>query len=269
MLERMAEAGARRSTLSEEIAHQLIQSILDGKFRFGERLPPERDLARYLNVGRPTLREAIRVLSMLGLVDVRHGEGCFVVDKHADFIGRAFSWALLLDTQSVEELIEARVAIESTLAALAAERADAVQIARLREFVDAMELAGTEFKLFVPPDLSFHLTIAEAARNVTLSRLLFAIQSLLKQWIERALRESPNTFAQALEQHKAILTAIERRDAEGARAAMTAHVQHVGDVIRHAPSAPRSRVTRSTASAADTPPVVIAPAAIRNDPAAD
>lgn len=244
MLRHMTASDVRRGTLSEEIAHQLIQSILDGKFRFGERLPPERDLARYLNVGRPTLREAIRVLSMLGLVDVRHGEGCFVVDRHADFIGRAFSWALLLDSQSVEELIEARVAIESALAALAALRADATQVARLREFVDAMELAGTEYKLFVPPDLGFHLTIAEAARNVTLSRLLFAIQSLLKEWIERALRESQSTFEQAVVQHKAILSAIERRDAEAARLAMALHVQHVGDVIRHASVSPRTRTAR-------------------------
>jgi GntR family transcriptional repressor for pyruvate dehydrogenase complex len=219
-----------RSILSEEIAHRLIDGILKGRFRFGERLPPERELARYMNVGRPTLREALRVLSMLGLVDVRHGEGTFVVDNHADFLSRAFSWTVLLDSQSIDELIETRIAVESMLAELAAQRADPGEINELRRLVDRMRVGGTARKS--KADLDFHLMIANAARNLTLSRTLFAIQSLLKQWIDRALNASQESHAVIYAQHRAIFEAVEARDPKAASAAMRTHVRHVGELLR-------------------------------------
>jgi len=219
-----------RSILSEEIAHRLIDGILRGRFRFGERLPPERELARYMNVGRPTLREALRVLNMLGLVDVRHGEGTFVVDNHADFLSRAFSWTVLLDSQSIDELIDTRVAVESMLAELAAQRADPKEIDELRSLVARMRVGGTDYKS--KADLDFHLVIAKAARNLTLSRTLFAIQSLLKQWIDRALNASQGSHAAIYDQHCAILQALEARDPMAASEAMRAHVRHVGELLR-------------------------------------
>ena len=78
-----------RANLSEDIADRLVRAILDGRFRFGEKLPPERELAKYFNVGRPTVREAITTLRVIGLVEVRQGEGTFIVDEHAGFIAKA------------------------------------------------------------------------------------------------------------------------------------------------------------------------------------
>lgn len=221
-----------RPTLSEEIARRLIDSIVTGRFRFGERLPPERELARLMNVGRPTLREAMRVLSVLGLVDVRHGDGTYVVDNHADFISRAFSWTVLLDSRSIDELIETRIAVESALAELAAQRADADEINELRRALATMRNGDADTKRVSKADLDFHLLIAQAGRNLTLSRTLFAIQSLLKQWIDSALRVAQNGRANIYEQHRAIFEAIEARDPQAASAAMRAHVRHVGDLLR-------------------------------------
>lgn len=221
-----------RGTLSEEIARSLIDGIMTGRFRFGERLPPERELARYMNVGRPTLREALRVLSMLGLVDVRHGDGTFVVDNHADFLSRAFGWTVLLDSQSIDELVDTRTAVESMLAELAAQRADPGEIKELRRLVRTMAEAGTDFRSFSRADLDFHLAIAKAGRNLTLSRTLFATQSLLKEWVGRALRASPYSYSSVYEQHLAIFEALEARDAPAASAAMRAHLRHVGDLLR-------------------------------------
>src|SRR5205085_7063667 len=110
----------KRSNLSDEIADRIIGYILDGRFAFGEKLPGERDLAASLDVGRPTVREALRALTIVGMVEVRPGEGAFVVNNHADFVARAFSWAMLLDPQTTDEVVEARTAIETELAGLAA-----------------------------------------------------------------------------------------------------------------------------------------------------
>jgi GntR family transcriptional repressor for pyruvate dehydrogenase complex len=220
------------ATLSEEIAHRLINSIVSGRFRFGERLPPERELARYMNVGRPTLREALRVLSMLGLVDVRHGDGTFVVENHADFIARAFSWTILLDRRSVDELIDARAAVESMLAELAAQRADPGEVLQLRRLVHTMQEAAHDAKSFSKADLEFHLVIARSARNLTLSRSLFALQSLLKEWVSRALPAAPDSYQLVCEQHRGILDAIEDRDGAAANSAMRTHLGYVGNLLR-------------------------------------
>ena len=213
--------------LSEEIADRLIANILNGSFQFGEKLPAERELAKYLNVGRPTVREALRALSVIGLVEVRPGEGAYVVNDHPRFVAKAFSWAVLLDAPTAREVIEARVAIETELAGLAAERASEEELERVRAHVRGMEVSGGDAQASADEDLGFHLAIAAAAENQTLARILSAIQSLMKQWILRALITGGAGEA-ALDDHRRILNALEKRDVEAARSAMRTHLESMG-----------------------------------------
>ena len=111
----------RRVSLAEEVADQLISAIVTGQFALGDRLPPERELAALFQVARPTLREAMRTLSVIGFVEVRSGEGTFVAERHADYVAKAFSWSVLFDVQTAREVVQTRVAIETELARLAAE----------------------------------------------------------------------------------------------------------------------------------------------------
>jgi GntR family transcriptional repressor for pyruvate dehydrogenase complex len=223
-------APIRRVNLSEEIADRLTRHILSGRFKFGERLPTERDLAKYLDVGRPTVREAIRTLSVVGLVDVRPGGGTFVVDHHADFVAKAFSWTMLLDPRSMREVVEVRAAVESELARLASRRANDQQIATLRDLVTIMESAPDNADRFAAADVDFHMTVASAADNLSLNRLMEAIQSLLKQWVQRALTK-PATFELALDQHRRIANAIQARDEDEAAVAARAHVESMGALV--------------------------------------
>lgn len=217
-------APLKRSTLSDEIADRIIASILNGKYKFGEKLPPERDLARYLNVGRPTVREAIRALTVIGLIEVRQGEGTFVVNDHASFVAKAFGWAVLLDARTATEVAETRIAIETESAGLAATRASGEQLAELRRTLAKMRRHQTDRLRFSEADLEFHLALAQATGNAILVRLLEAIRSLLSQWITQALSR-PATFETALVQHEEILAAVESGDAEGARLAMRHHLE--------------------------------------------
>jgi GntR family transcriptional repressor for pyruvate dehydrogenase complex len=228
----------KRSNLSEEIAARVIGYILEGRFQFGEKLPAERDLASHLDVGRPAVREALRALTVIGMVEVRPGEGAFVVNHHAEFVARAFSWAMLLDPQATGEVIEARTAIETHLAGLAAERADETVVAALDELIARLKRQAGDRTAFAATDIEFHLAIAEAARNVTLARLLGATQALLRQWIERAL-ERPGTAKAAVAQHRAIRNAIAEHDVAGAREAMRRHVTQMGALVRNTPAGSR------------------------------
>jgi GntR family transcriptional repressor for pyruvate dehydrogenase complex len=220
----------QRSNLSEEIADRLIKQILEGRYEFGARLPPERDIARLLGVGRPSVREAIRILSVLGLIEVRAGEGTFVVDEHATFVAKAFSWAALLDPRTIQDVVETRTAIESELAGLTASRAGEDTLRALASFVDEMRQSSGDIPRFSAADLNFHLTIADAAGNITLSRLLFATQSLLRDWIERALSKQ-SAYGRAIDQHTVILAAIRDRDVLRARHETRIHVAEMGELL--------------------------------------
>ncbi|MEO7296376.1 MAG: FadR/GntR family transcriptional regulator [Candidatus Limnocylindria bacterium] len=227
---RRAPKPVRRTSLGEEIADRLITSILNGKFAFGERLPAERDLARYLDIGRPTLREAIRILSAIGLVEVRHGEGMFVVDEHSRFVAKAFSWAFLLDARTIADVVDTRLAIESELSVLAAERGTLEDFRCLAELIRTMEESRGNPKRFAAADLEFHLTIARAADNMILGRLLNAIRSVLERWIDRAL-SVPSVDDLAIEQHRRIADGISARDPVRARGAMREHLIAMAAVI--------------------------------------
>jgi GntR family transcriptional regulator, transcriptional repressor for pyruvate dehydrogenase complex len=220
----------RRSKLSEEVADQLVDNILSGKFIFGQKLPAERDLAGYLDVARPTLREALHALRVIGLLEVRPGEGTFVVNRHADFVAKAFSWAVLLDHQAVGDIVESRIAIESELAGLAAVRASPGDLRQLDSIVGTMRTSQGNRDKFAAADLEFHLLLGRSARNTTLDRLLEAIRSLLKMWILKALAD-PTVYSEAVAHHEQILLALHRRDPEGARRAMRTHLHVMGQKL--------------------------------------
>lgn len=188
------------------------------------RIPPERDLCQTLEAGRSSVREALKALEVMGLVESRLGDGTFVCDR-----SRFLSAPLLLAIASspdvdIRELTEARRLIESELAALAAARASAEDLERIGAYLDEMENAGDDLERSLKADLAFHLAIAETARNQILMNALELIRNLTRQWIRDALRLA-NVPSQALEQHKNIFLAIAKRHPENARAAMTAHVE--------------------------------------------
>lgn len=223
----------KHATLSEEIAERLVQSILAGKFEFGEQLPPERDLAKYLDVGRPTLREALRTLSVLGLLEVRRGEGTFIVNQHSAFVSRAFGWAVLLDPGPVRQVAELRVAIESETARLAARRATADDHQQLDTLVHAMEAVTAEPVEFAQHDIRFHLELARMADNVMLERVLVAIRSLLERWIGGAL-QLENAGEMALYHHRRIADAVRRNDEVAAATEMREHIEATAKLMETA-----------------------------------
>ncbi len=215
---------SRRKTVASDICEQLAGFIVRGDWSPGMRIPPERDLCQMLEAGRSSVREALKALEVMGLVESRLGDGTFVCDR-----SRFLSAPLLLAIASspdvdVRELTEARRLIESELAALAAARATAADLERIGAYLDEMENAGEDFERFLKADLAFHLAIAETARNQILMNALELIRNLTRQWIRDALRLA-NVPGQALEQHKNIFLAIAKRHPESARAAMTAHVE--------------------------------------------
>jgi GntR family transcriptional repressor for pyruvate dehydrogenase complex len=205
------------------VARQLVDLLTRGELTPGSRLPPERQLAESLGVGRSAVREALAVLEILGIVQIRPGSGTYLRGSTSELLPTTLSWGLMLAASRTRELLEVRSGLERTAAALAATHAGPDEVAELRGLVERMRAAVDDLDAFKDADLRFHLAVARIAGNEVLSDLLQAIRSLLRVWVERGLTN--RTQAQdAYREHRAVLEAIADADAAGADAAMRAHM---------------------------------------------
>jgi DNA-binding FadR family transcriptional regulator len=208
--------------LYRQIADQIAALIERGEYDAGQRLPPERDLAKQLGVSRPSVREALIALEVEGYVEVRVGSGVYVMAPRS-----AGAAAPLPADSGPFELIRARWLIEAECAALAAKAATKAQVRAIEEALDAMEADKDQGVMPLGADRLFHLRIAEASGN---SALALVVKTL---WDQRQgplfLRlehhyDTPALWTVAIREHREIVAAIARRDAAGARAAMKRHM---------------------------------------------
>jgi DNA-binding FadR family transcriptional regulator len=208
--------------LYRQIADQIRTLIAKGEAAPGERLPAERDLARRLRVSRPSLREALIALEVEGLLDVRVGSGIYVRRP-----GERHPAAELAGESGPFEVIRARRLIEGECAALAARNASPAQLRAIRKAHGHMLKEAKRHYNPLEADRAFHVNIAEASGN---SALVLVVQTLWDQRmgpLYRALEtklEYPAMAADTVREHQAILAALVRRDAGGARAAMRRHM---------------------------------------------
>lgn len=216
-----------RESAVADIARQLLSQLLSGRIAPGTRLPSERRLAESLQVGRSTIREALKALDVLGIIEVRQGDGTYLRQSTSDLLPQAIEWGLMLGQPQVLDLIEARRHIEMSIAELAAERATDDDIAALRKHLTEMCEAGDDDAAFVEADVAFHLVLARAAGNSVLNDILVSIRSLLRVWIRRAINEAGETRS-TIDEHTAILAAILARSPRGAAEAMRAHLEGAG-----------------------------------------
>jgi GntR family transcriptional repressor for pyruvate dehydrogenase complex len=173
------------------------------------------------------MREALKALTLLGLVDVRHGDGTYLRKADSALLPRVIEWGLLLGEQRTLDLVEARQIIEIDLAGLAAQRRDGSDLAELRHQLARMEQLARDNgdpAEFVDADVAFHLRLAEAARNSALRDVLSGIQALLRAWISRVIAAGDNSDI-SYREHVPIYEAVERGDAAAAESAMEAHMR--------------------------------------------
>lgn len=216
----------RRASLYEGVIERIREYALEAHLRAGDRLPSERDLAGWLHASRSTVKQALVVLEVQGLVETRHGGGTFLLRDDL----MAESVITLLDRrQRLPHVLEARQAIENTLADLAASRRSDTQLAAMRLALEEMATAVSRGEDPIPGDKRFHEAVAAAAQNPLLARFLQEIAPEIGESRAESLRQR-NRPPQSLQQHQEIFEAIRRSDPAGARAAMTRHLASVSDV---------------------------------------
>jgi GntR family transcriptional regulator, transcriptional repressor for pyruvate dehydrogenase complex len=213
-----------RETLTMEVARRLLDYFLSGEVEPGMRIPSERRLAESLGVGRSLVREALKSLHVLGLLEVRQGDGTYLKRTDSELLPQVIEWGLLLGERPALDLVEARAHLEVVVAGLAAERRDARALEDLRGLLTEMRKSSDNPLRFVEADIGFHLRVAEAAGNVILNDMLNGVRALLRVWIRRVVEAAGRT-GPSYKDHVPIFEAIERGDRAGAVAAMAAHME--------------------------------------------
>lgn len=215
----------------EQVMAQIEERILDGRLKAGDHLPSERDLAVLLGVSRPSLRESLRVLEALGVVDIRRGGGA---DGGAVLLAKAgpgfvnlLKLQIALGHFSQTDLLETRIALESWSCSEAASRSTEVDIKDLASILDQMDDPQIETYEFNRLDTAFHVRIAESTENMLTSHLMQSLRiAINRQMIEAYARLSDwrATAREVRQEHRAILDAISNRDSAEAVRLVTSHI---------------------------------------------
>ncbi len=230
----------------EDIAEQIKDAIYRGRLKPGDKLPSERELVEKFRVSRVSIREAFRSLELAGLLKIKRGAGggAYIADLDHHPISRSLSTMLRMGKVSLPDITEARALIEPEIARLAATRASAEDIARLRRAIIEQEQALKKGQLPERFKLEFHRILAHAARNPVLTLLLDSFIDLLSEAISD-LHPTADVVENVIKYHKRVLAAIEKRRPEQAAEVMSRHIvdlqQRLDASARSARRAVRSR----------------------------
>lgn len=215
-----------RSRLYEQVADQISTWIKENGLLPGDRLPPERELAQRLGVSRATLSQALVALEVIGVVVVRHGDGTVLTERART--GPVIE-AIRAHADRLPEIIEARDALESKLAALAAVRRTDADLAAIRAALEEMERDIQAGGRGVDGNERFHGAITAAARSELLTQMMAAIHDLIRETRLESLSQ-PGRPRESLAGHQKVADAIAAGDPDAAAQAMHEHVMLVSDV---------------------------------------
>lgn len=228
MLEMEEVPALSRERLYEQVADYIEGLVDSGKVRSGDRLPPERELAETLHVGRGVIREAVKLLHARGLVTVKPGLGTYIAEMGQNYIAGHLGRYLRMSNQSLNDLNELRQILEVEIAFYAAQRAQEEDLEQMRRAIMQMDEPGVSAERYIEADQSFHLALARSTRNELFPLLLEVVADRLA-----ALRllafQVPGAPQRGQSAHYLLLHAIERQDAAAARQAMVDHMRQVAE----------------------------------------
>ncbi len=214
----------KRESVKDQALEQLRQLIVSGAINANGRLPSERDLAERLGVGRNSVREALKVLEALGLIESRIGEGTFVVAQTGATIGRAIGLSLAAQGGTLVELHDARLMIEASTVRAAATRATKEDLRLLADELHKMDTA-VEFRAYLTADMNFHRVIAKASHNEVIWQIMTNLIDLLEATLQEIHLDSIGTTQEGEGTHHLVYVAILQQNPDAAELAMRKHLE--------------------------------------------
>ena len=220
----------RKARCYQQVAEQIERLILKGVLKPGDCLPPERDLAQKFGVARSSIRDAIRTLEMMGLLEPRQGHGTVVREVSADALVVPLASVLMRKREMIAELVDVRRMIEPALAARAALNASEEELAQLADILERQERKMRRGESTIDEDSEFHYAIALAARNSVVLKVVDLLMDLLRESRTRSL-QVPGRLERSVAGHRRILRALQRRDPNAAEAAVRKHLKEIEEIV--------------------------------------
>lgn len=215
--------------MSNAVIRQIQKMILEGELCEGDKLPPEREMTERFSIGRPALREALKSLEMLGLIERRHGLGNYIVNNIQTSYYEPLSLSFVLSHGSPQDIWEMRCCLEVFAVRKAAEIATPTDILALRSIVKQMMSAET-LSQKASFDRSFHLEIVRIANNTLLYNTMQNISYLMDHFIKKTVHLSnfeDDSIDNIYQEHSAIISAVEKHDPDMAESAMKSHLGNI------------------------------------------
>lgn len=217
-----------KTNLPETIARLIVSRIAKGEYKPGHKLPPEKELMYLFDVGRSTIREAFQALALMGLIDIRPGQGTFIRDVKKETVIQPSLFLPLVDPETTAELLEARMAIEPVVAELAAVRRTENDLSDMSKILNECEEALQSGEPVYSLSAGFHLLLARASRNTVFVRFLESIINLMAA--RGAKIEEYQAFTLwELNSHREILEMVEEQNPSGAKETMLEHLKRSAD----------------------------------------
>lgn len=218
-----------KSTKIYEIVMEQIKDIVKkGELKSGDKLPSERDLCQKLEVSRASVREALKALQMIGLIESKHGEGNYINGNFENSLLEPLSIIFLLLGSKSEDVIELRKIIEPETAALAAQNITKEQLVELKEIMNELN-STSDVETCSSLDKIFHYKIAQASGNLLISTIAFSVSSLIEKYIENSKVHTSNKIVVKV-QHEEIWRALENHNPTAAATAVKRHLELNGSV---------------------------------------
>jgi DNA-binding FadR family transcriptional regulator len=228
----------KSTRIYEEIVRQIKGMIAEGRLKSGDQLPPERDLAEKFLVSRTSVREALRALESLGLIEIRPGEGTFVREVSVESLIQPLALVMASQREAMSELFEARRLLEPLIAGLAATRATRDEVQEMERILDEQATEIAQGRTGFAQDAQFHAALGAAAHNRAITRVLSTLIDLLAQSREESL-SAPGRPERSHQDHRRVLAAIVKHDETGARQAMLDHLVAVERLVFDVPGRAR------------------------------
>lgn len=219
----------RRNKVYEDVARQIQNHILE-HLKPGDMLPPERELGQKFGVSRGSVRDAIRSLELIGLLEPRQGMGTVVREPPADVLVKPLAAVIVQKRKLVGELLDVRKIIEPPLAGRAARHATASQIAEMEQILERQKEKVLRGEMSIEEDSEFHYRIALASDNSVVLRIVDVLMDLLRETRERSL-QTRGRAEKSLAGHRRILAALKRHDPAASEAAMRRHLEEIEHIV--------------------------------------
>ncbi len=224
----------KRTSLSDHVTEEIKARIMRGELKEGDRLPSHDLLSKELGVSRSTLREGFKNLSLMGILEMKPGQGTHIKSLSPSSFLHNLAPTLLMDRATVMELMDARLVVELGTVSLACKNADRSDLEEMERLIREMEgfLRTKDYARYSDLDLRFHFAVAHASKNRVLERILEDIRGLLSQLLKEVVLYLPGMAEKGRNYHKQILRALRKKDPQSAQEAIRSHIASVAAAVK-------------------------------------